>query len=140
MIDELVAEGATKTGLPQPKVRLALACALGLLDKHASNAKLRELYEAVPGAEAIARSAEAEPKRGGGLFGGLMRSAGGVSGAATADAMGALNRIQKDGVSKDQLKVLMRLAIDRVRERTGKDLLREVVESVPGVGALIAGR
>lgn len=140
MIDELVSEGAAKTGLPVAKVRLALTGALGLLDKHASAAKLRELYDAAPGTEALARSPEARPKSGGGLFGGLMRSAGGVSGAAMADAMGALNRIQREGVSKDQLKVLMHLAIDRVRERTGKDLLREVVESVPGVGALIAGR
>lgn len=140
MIDDLIADGAAKTGLPQAKVRLALAGALGLLDKHAADAKLRELYDAVPGTEAVARAPEAKPKSGGGLFGGLMRSAGGVSGAAMADAMGALNRIQKEGVSKDQLKLLMHVAIDRVRESTGKDLLREVVESVPGVGALIAGR
>lgn len=140
MIDEMITEGATRTGLPPAKVRQALTGALGLLDKHASEPKLRELYAAVPGTEALARAPDAKPKGGGGLFGGLMRSAGGVSGAAMADAMGALNRIQKEGVSKDQLKVLMHVAIDRVRERTGKDLLREVVESVPGVGGLIAGR
>lgn len=140
MIEELVADGAAKTGLPAAKVRLALTRALGLLDKHASEARLRELYQAVPGAEALARSSEARPRRGGGLFGGLMKSAGGLSGAAIADAMGSLERARQDGVSKEQLKALMHVAIDRVRERTGKDLLREVVESVPGVGALIAGR
>lgn len=140
MIDELITDGAAKTGLSPAKVRVALQASLGLLDKHAAPSKTQELYDAVPGTEALARAPDARPRSGGGLFGGLMRSAGGVSGAAMADAMGALNRIQKEGVSKDQLKVLMHVAIDRVRERTGKDLLREVVESVPGVGGLIAGR
>lgn len=140
MIDDLISEGATKTGLSPAKVRAALQTALGLLDKHAAPARTRELYDAVPGTEALARAPEAKPRSGGGLFGGLMKSAGGLSGAAMADAMGALDRARREGVSKDELKVLMRVSIDRVRERTGKDLLREVVESVPGVGALIAGR
>lgn len=140
MIDELVSASAEFTGLPAPKVRRALSAALGLLDKHAAPAKLEELYGAVPGARDMARAPGSRPKGGGGLFGGIMKSAGGVSGAAMADAMGVLDGLKRDGIDKADLKALLPIAMTFVRERTGRDLLREVVESLPGVGTLLAGR
>jgi len=140
MTDDLIALGAERTHLSPEQVRLTLAGALGLLDKHAAPEKLNELYATVPGAEGLARSPEGRPKPGGGLFGGLMKSAGGVSGAAMADAMGLLGRLSKAGVEKSDLKALLPVVQTEVRERTGKDVLRETVESVPGVGALLAGR
>ena len=139
MIEDLITKGAAATGLPADKVRLALAGALGLLEKHAANDRLADLYAAVPGAEALARSPDAQVKPAGGLFGGLMRSAGGVSGAAMSDAMGMLDKAQKAGVGKAQLKTLLKVAEDHIKAATGRDLLRETVASVPGVGGLIGG-
>ncbi|HEY0052634.1 MAG TPA: hypothetical protein VGB49_04400 [Caulobacteraceae bacterium] len=140
MIDELIDTGAAQSGLTPGQVRAALAGALGLLDKHAAKDRLDALYQAVPGAEALARTPEARPKGGGGLFGGLMKGAGGVSGAAMADAMGLLERLKRQGVDKGDLKRLLSPVQNAVRERTGRDVLRDAVESVPGVGALLAGR
>ena len=139
MIEQLIDTGAAQSGLNRDQVRAALAGALGLLDKHAQRDRLDALYGAVPGAEALARTPEARPK-GGGLLGGLMKSAGGVSGAAMADAMGLLERLKRQGVGKDDLKRLLPPVQSAVREKTGRDVLREAVESVPGVGALLAGR
>jgi hypothetical protein len=139
-VDELIQEGARRTGIDEARVRQALTAALGLLDRHAERSKLGELYAAVGGAEALATSPEARPRGGGGLFGGLMKSAGGVSGAAISDAMGALDRLKKAGVAKSDLKALLPVAEDKVREETGRDLLRDVVASVPGVGPLLGGR
>lgn len=139
MIEDLIAKGSAATGLSADKVRLALAGALGLLEKHAANDRLRGLYAAVPGAEALARSPEAQVKPAGGLFGGLMRSAGGVSGAAVADAMAMLDKAQKAGVGKPQLKVLLKTVEAEVKARTGRDVLRETLASVPGVGSLLGG-
>ena len=140
MIDDLIATGAAQSGLNTDQVRATLAGALGLLDKHAAKDKLDALYGAVPGAEALARTPEARAKSGGGLFGGLMKGAGGVSGAAMADAMGLLDRLKRQGVGKDDLKRLLPSVQSAVQARTGRDVLREAVESVPGVGALLAGR
>ncbi|MBC6980199.1 hypothetical protein H8B08_00405 [Caulobacter sp. 17J80-11] len=140
MIDELITQGAARTGLSEAQVRATLAGALGLLRKHAARDKLDLLFASVPGAEALATSPAGQMKSGGGLFGGLMKSAGGVSGAAMADAMGMLDRLKRDGVERSHLKVLMPVAQDWVRARSGRDLLRETLESVPGVGALLAGR
>ena len=135
-LDSLIADVAPRAGLTADQTRAALTGALGLLDKHAEPAALDALYAAVEGAEDTARSAEAKPKSGG-LFGGLMKSAGGVSGAAIADAMGALDRMKRIGVEKDDLKRLLPIARDRVTAATGRDLLGEVVRTVPGVGPLL---
>jgi hypothetical protein len=140
MIEDLIRQGAVATGLDVVKVRMALGGALGLLRKHAALDRLNALYAAVPGAEALANSPDGQVKAGGGLFGGLMKSAGGLSGAAVSDAMGMMDRASRSGVAKAELKALLKLAEDRIRADTGQDLLREAIESVPGVGALLKGR
>lgn len=135
-LDTLIADAAAKAGLTPDQTRAALTGALGLLDKHANPAALEALYTAVGGAEDAARSPEAKPKSGG-LLGGLMKSAGGVSGAAIADAMGALDRMKRIGVDKDDLKRLLPVARERIATATGRDLLGEVLQTVPGVGPLL---
>jgi len=140
MIDDLIAEASAKTRLNSDQARKVLAGALGLLDKHAAREPMGEIYRSVPGAQALARSPDGQVKSGGGLFGGLMKSAGGVSGAAIADAMGMLGKLQKQGIEKSDLKAVLLIAEDWVRRRTGRDLLREAVASVPGVGPLLEGR
>ncbi len=136
--DTLIAQAAKAADLTPDRTRAALTGALGLLDKHAERGPLADLYAAVSGAEEAARSPDVRPKSGG-LFGGLIKSAGGVSGAAIADAMGALDRMKKIGVDKDDLKRLLPVARDQVTRATGRDLLGDVIRTVPGVGPLLGG-
>lgn len=136
--ETLIADAADAAGLSPDQTRAALTGALGLLNKHAETGALGALYAAVPGSEEAARSPEAKP-RGGGLFGGLMKSAGGVSGAAIGDALGALDRMKAVGVGKDDLKRLLPVARERVTAATGRDLLGEVIRTVPGVGPMLGG-
>ena len=134
--DDLTVLSAGDSGLSQNQARVALTGALGLLDRHAARETLVALFDAVPGAEAAARSkGAARPKRG--LFGGLIAGAGGLSGKAVAEAMGLLDQLDEVGVSKADLKRLLPAARDRVRALTGRDLLGEAVRSVPGVGPLL---
>ena len=134
--DQIVASAAAEAGLTEAQGQAALIGALGLLDRHAGRESLAALYAGVPGAEAAAQSKAAErPKRG--LFGGLMASAGGVSGAAVAEAMGLLEKLKDEGVDKAALKRLLPAAREQVRAATGRDLLGEAVRSVPGVGPLL---
>lgn len=140
MIEDLIRAGARATGLTEAQVRMTLAGALGLLEKHAARDRLAELYAAVPGAEALALSPDARVKSGGGLFGGLMKSAGGVSGAAVADAMGMMSKASKAGVERADLKALLKVTEQKIEASTGRDLLRETLESVPGVGSLLSGK
>lgn len=135
-IDTLISAAARTATLDEAQARAALTGAIGLLDRHASQETRDAFYAAVPGAGALAGSGAARA-RGGGLFGGLMKSAGGVSGAAIAEAMGLLDRLRKVGVDKADLKRLLPAARDEVRAATGLDLLGDAVRSVPGVGALL---
>lgn len=134
--DDLTVLSAGDSGLSQDQARIALTGALGLLDRHAARETLVALFDAVPGAEAAARSeGAARPRRG--LFGGLIAGAGGLSGKAVAEAMGLLDQLEEAGVSKADLKRLLPAARERVRALTGRDLLGDAVRSVPGVGPLL---
>ena len=139
-IDDLIELGAQRTRLDAGQVRATLAGALGLLDKHAADEPLARLYAAVGGAQALAQSPQGRTKGSGGLFGGLLKSAGGISGAAIADAMGLLSGLQKQGVEKVDLKSLLPIAEEWVLEQTDRDLLGEALASVPGLGPLLEGK
>jgi hypothetical protein len=136
MIDDLVAKAAAATRLDPAQARLALAGALALIDRHGERGKVDALYQAVPGAQALAgEGAGVLPKAG--LMGGLMAR---VAGGPAADGMALMGRLQKDGVSMEALKALLPVAMEWVRQTTGRDLLREVAASIPGVGQMLAGR
>lgn len=137
-LEQIIAGAADTAGLTPEQARAALVSALGLLEKHADPEALAPLYAAVTGAEALARSEEARPPRGG-LMGGLMKSAGGLSGKAIGDAMAVLARLETIGVDRDALKRVLPAARDRITAATGRDWLGEAVKTVPGVGALLGG-
>src|SRR5688500_767863 len=137
MIDDLIAKSAQAAGMHPDKARLTLASALGLMKTHADPAKLNELFRAVPGAEGLAEEGLASKPKGGGLLGGLMKTVGGSGGAAMSDALAMGKHLNAKGVSNNQLQRLLPVAEDWVRARTGRDLLREVFHSVPGVGAFL---
>lgn len=137
-IEDVIAAAAAKAGLSPDQARTALVSAMGLLEKHAEPEALAGFYAAVPGAQDVALSEEARPPRGG-LMGGLMKSAGGVSGKAIGDAMAVLGKLEKIGVDRDALKRLLPAARDQIRDATGRDWLGEAVRTVPGVGALLGG-
>lgn len=137
-LDDIISGAARTADLTPEQARIALIAALGLLDKHAEPEALAGFYAAVPDARALAQSEEARPPRGG-LMGGLMKSAGGLSGKAIGDAMAVLGRLEKIGVDREGLKRLLPAARDHIRGATGRDWLGEVVKTVPGVGALLGG-
>lgn len=135
-IDDVVSAAAEKAGLTPDQARKALVAALGLLDRHGEAGAVEAVYEAVPGARDLARSEEARAPRAG-LFGGLMQSAGGLSGKAIGEAMAVLGGLEKIGVDRDALKRLLPAARNVIRGATGRDVLGEAVKTVPGVGALL---
>lgn len=139
-MSEWVEKAAETAGLDQAHAWAAMSAALGLLHKHAQPTALQPLYDAVEGAELLARSDEAKPTAGGGLFGGVLKSAGGVSGQAMADAMGAMDRMKKQGVSSDALKRLLPAARQALEAATGRDVLGQAIETVPGLGGLLGAR
>lgn len=136
---QLIRQCAEDTGAPEDQVRPALTAALGLFDKHAGKDELAAFYGAVAGTEAQARSQEARP-RPAGLLGGVLKNAGGLSGATIADGMGFLNRMSRLGIQRSSLRKMLSSARKRIKAATGRDLLGDVLHSMPGVSALLGDR
>lgn len=139
MIEDLVFKVADKIGLSPDQARTGLSAALGLIEKHGEPEKVSELFKAIPGASTLAASGAAmTAAKSGGLMGGLMRGAGGSSGAAMADAMAVGQKLAKAGVTTSDMQALLPIAMAFVHEKAGKDLLREVLASIPGIGRFLA--
>ena len=138
-MSEWVERTADRAGMDEARAWTAMTAALGLLEKHAEPEAAQSLYDCVEGSERLARADEARPIAGGGLFGGIMKNAGGLSGQAMADAIGVLEQLKRRGVSKDDLKQLLPAAREALREAVGRDLLGDAIATVPGVGGLLGG-
>ena len=138
MIDELIQRASTATGLSADQARAGLAAALSLINKHGDDAKTGELFNAVPGSEGLAHEGDAmTAQKSGGLLGGLMRGAGGASGAAMSDAMAVGQKLAKQGVTLADMQNILPVAMQFVREKTGRDLLQDVLHSIPGIGGML---
>ena len=140
MIDELVQRAAKATGLSLAQTRMGLSAAMSLIHKHGQPDQVARLFEAIPGSQALAGEGSAMTAgRPGGLMGGLLRNAGGAGGAAMSDAMALGQKLTKEGVTTSDMQNILPVAMDFVREKTGQDLLREVLTSIPGLGPLMVG-
>jgi Flp pilus assembly CpaE family ATPase len=138
MIDDLIDRCADKVGLTEAQARLGLSAALALIQKHADPAKVADLMAAIPGSAELAREGAAitenKPR---GLVGGLMGRTGGAGGAAMADAMALNQRLSKEGIMLSDMQAILPIAMGFVHEKTGVDLLRDVLASIPGLGPLM---
>src|SRR5688572_13226653 len=137
MIDELIARITANTRLDAAQARLVLGTAFQMIGAHADPSKVRRLKAAIPDLDTVA--ADALPIPGGGVLGGMMRTLGGSYGAALSDAMAMGGELNARGITNGQLKKLLPIAMDWVEQKAGRDLLRETLESIPGVGVLLNG-
>jgi len=138
MIDELIARSAAATGLDAAQARTGLSAALSLIRKHGDQGQVDELFEKIPGAGTLAEEGAAmTAQKSGGLMGGLMRATGGGAGAAMSDAMALGPKLAKQGVTTSDMQNILPVAMDFVQEKTGDDLLRRVLVSVPGLGPML---
>jgi len=139
-IEELVEQASARTGLSLAQARLGLGAALSLIEKHGDRAKVVELLEAIPGtADLAAEGAALTQQKSGGLMNGLMRGAGGAGGAAMSDAMAMGQRLARQGITTSDMQAMLPVAMTFVRNKTGRDLLRDVLTTIPGLGRLLTG-
>ncbi len=141
MIDELIGRAAGATGLKPDQARAGLSAALSLINKHGDAAQTSELFGAIPGSQGLAEEGNAmTAQKSGGLLGGLMRGAGGAGGAAMSDAMAVGQKLAKQGVTLADMQNILPVAMQFVREKTGRDLLTDVLGSIPGIGPMLTAK
>lgn len=139
MIDDLIEAMADHSGLTDEQARLGLSGALALIARHADPEKVAELFDAVDGSRDLAEEGAALTQARG-LVGGLVSRAGGASGAAMADAMTINQHLARAGINVSDMQEILPVAMGFVREKTGTDLLRDVLMSIPGLGPLLTGQ
>ncbi len=138
MITTLVQRAADRTGLTPQQAHVALAAALFLIEKHAEPAKVLELFNSVPGARELATEGAALGQhKSGGLIAGMMSKVGGASGAAMSDAMAVGQKLTRQGVTTADMQSILPVGMEFVRETTGRDMLRDVLVTIPGLGPLL---
>jgi hypothetical protein len=138
MIEELVQKAAAHAGLSPDQSRSALSGALFLIEKHGEPDKVQALFQAIPGSAELAQAGSTlTANKGGGLMAGLMAKAGGSGGAAMSDAMAMNQQLTRQGVTISDMQKILPLSMTWVQEKTGSDLLRDVLASVPGLGPLL---
>jgi Protein of unknown function VcgC/VcgE (DUF2780) len=134
LLDALAGEIAARTPLDAIQARTALAGALSLIEKHAHGEKVEALFNAVPGARALAAEAPTA-SGGGGLFGGLMSA---VGGGALAEGMAMMQSLSKSGISSADLQKALPVAMEFLKGHAGADVLGDALASIPGAGGLLS--
>jgi hypothetical protein len=138
MIQDLVQQAASRTGLLPEQAQTALAAALSLIEKHAEPEKVKDLFANIQGAQALAEEGSAMTKnKSGGLIAGMMKNVGGAGGAAMSDAMALGQKLARQGVTTADMQSILPVAMEFVQKATGRDLLREVLVTIPGLGPLL---
>lgn len=120
---------AASTGIDSALAEKAIGMILAFLKKDGPEGAVTQMFEALPGADALA--AAGSESSGGGIMGGLMgmMGGGGVMGLG-AQLMGA-------GLSMGQIQTLSKELFAQGREAAGEDVMGEIVGSIPGLGQFV---
>ncbi len=129
-MQELIDRVTAATGLSEDKANKALGIVLNLIQTQGNQAKVRELFEKLPGAAELARTQGGDGAGGGGLLGML---AGGMMGGPLA----AISKLSAAGLSTDQIKALGTTTLDYAKEKAGPQLVREAAGAIPGLSGYV---
>lgn len=134
-MDEWIAHIAKSVGIEPAVARLAVGHVFGFLQKRHPDGPADELIAKIPGAEDAIRDAEAAPRRG--LLGGVLKGVGGLVGGPKGDVLALTARLTSLGLSPDQLQRLAREIFGGAELVVGKDKLRTMTDSIPGLSQFL---
>lgn len=131
-MEELLGNIVEKTGLDQDTAREAVAIILGFLSKNGPQERMQQIFEALPGAEALVAAKDAaDASQGSGLLGGLSSMMPGMG------AMAALNELTSAGLDMDQVQSVVRQLVDIAKEKAGDEVVEDVISKIPGLNQLV---
>ncbi|MDA1194887.1 MAG: DUF2780 domain-containing protein [Planctomycetota bacterium] len=131
-MQDFLRDAAAKLGIGQDQAAKATGGILDLVKQHAGKADFGALLEKVPGASNLVGSS-------GGGGGGLMGALGGMLGGDAGKALGAADLVAKSGLDLSKLGGLLELLKKYVEPLLGSDLVKRLLDKVPGLGDLLKG-
>ena len=129
-MQELIDRVVATTGLSPEVAEKATGIMLSLVRNQGDKNKVEQLFAAVPGAAELAAQHGGDGAKGGGLLGML---GGGLMGGPLA----AVTKLQAAGLNMNQIKTLGNETLGYAEEKAGKDLVRDVANSIPGISSYL---
>lgn len=129
-MQELIDRVVARTGLSPETAEKGIGIMLSLVKSQGDKAKVEQLFSAVPGASEIAAQHGGDGGRRGGM---LNMLGGGMMGGPLV----AITKLQSAGLNMEQVKALGKETLAYAEEKAGKELVRDVASSIPGISSYL---
>ncbi|GAA0772891.1 DUF2267 domain-containing protein [Roseibium denhamense] len=130
-MEELTNRISAKADIAADTAEQAIAIILEFLKKEGGEEKMQQIFDALPGAQALVEARE-QAKSGGGLLGGLGNMMGGMMGA-----MATLNELKGVGLDMGEIQSVVKELISYAKEKAGDEVVDDVVSQIPGLSQII---
>jgi hypothetical protein len=131
-MNEMVDQIAARVGIPADVAEKAVGMMLGFLQREAADGPVAKMIEAIPGASELVAQYNGEGQSGGG---GILGSIMGALGGGGVMALG--QQLMSEGLGMGEITTLAKETIAIAEQHAGKEVVDEVVASVPGLSQFV---
>jgi hypothetical protein len=132
-MNEMVDQIAARVGIPAEVAEKAVGMMLGFLQREAADGPVAKMIEAIPGAsDLVAKYNGEDQSGGGGILGSIMGALG-----AGGGVMALGQQLMSEGLGMGEITTLAKETIAIAEQHAGKDVVDEVVASVPGLSQFV---
>lgn len=132
---ELIDQITKSLGIDEQTATSVTGGLLGAIKKEGDPNLVSQLFQKLPGAEALV--GQAAGGGGGGMLGGLMGSIGKATGMDLGGAAGLAGLLSKSGLKSDQIGSLVTMFLSFLKSKAGAELVEKVVAQVPALKQLV---
>ena len=126
-MEELIQRIVSNVGVDDATARDAVRVILSFLFQEGDREKVAVLAQRIPGSEAFIETSEDDS----------MGTLGGLGGMMGGGAMAVLGKLQGIGLGMSQIQGVAQETINFARERAGRDIVDDIVASIPGLGQFV---
>jgi hypothetical protein len=131
-MNEIVDQIAARVGITPELAEKAVGMMLGFLQREAADGPVAKMIEAIPGASDLVAKYNGEGASGGaGILGSIMGALGG------GGIMALGQQLMSEGLGMGEITTLAKETIAIAEQHAGKEVVDEVVGSVPGLSQFV---
>ncbi|MBB3397119.1 MULTISPECIES: hypothetical protein [unclassified Rhizobium] len=131
-MNEIVDQIAARVGITPEVAEKAVGMMLGFLQREAADGPVAKMIEAIPGASDLVAKYNGEGNgNGGGILGSIMGALGG------GGIMALGQQLMSAGLGMAEITTLAKETIAVAEQHAGKEVVDEVVGSVPGLSQFV---
>ncbi len=138
---DFFADLASKAGVDQDTAQRGVGAVLGTVQKYLPTETFSKLFSAIPNAAGAMTKAETRTPEtpSSGFMSGLAGVAGNVLGGGTEAISTLASQFSRAGISTTTVMSFVPAVMDFLRTRVSSDVVKELLERVPGLSQLAGG-